>query len=150
VPDFVLGKEGVKKESVKLGQCKHCSGISCYSCIKEIAGKKDPVCPKCRFRMEEIPIDLHKEQDPAVKSEQLDKHINLVTQKILLKMLFKQQIFHSCPILKKGAIVKAQGLWTQNISQMKMKANEIKNKEDEKQKKLSDLDLYYKKQTEKR
>lgn len=59
VPDFVLGKGGVKKESVKLGQCKHCSGISCYSCIREIAGKKDPVCPKCRFRMDEIPIDLY-------------------------------------------------------------------------------------------
>jgi|TARA_B110001450_G_C17492346_1_gene428873 hypothetical protein len=85
----VLGKEGVKKESVKLGQCKHCSGISCYSCIKEIAGKKDPVCPKCRFRMEEIPTDLHKEEDPVVKNELLDKHLNIVNQKILLKMLFK-------------------------------------------------------------
>jgi hypothetical protein len=63
VPDFVLGKDGVKKESVKLCQCKHCSGLACYNCWKSITSKKDPICPKCRFRVDEIPQDLYKEEE---------------------------------------------------------------------------------------
>ena len=47
-------------------------------------------------------------------------------------------------------MIKARALWTTNISQMKMKATDIKNKQEEKEKRVQELETYYKKQTTKR
>jgi len=35
VPDFILGKEGIKRESVKIPQCPNCHEESCYNCYKK-------------------------------------------------------------------------------------------------------------------
>lgn len=118
VPDFVLGKDGIKKESVKICQCMHCSRLACYDCWKTMCAKKDPVCPNCRFRVDDIPKDLHKEEDAEKKVE---KYLNILNQKLLLKMLFKQIIFHACPMELKDALIKATNLYTKNIREVKIK-----------------------------
>ena len=93
VPDFKLGKDGVKKETVKIAQCNHCSGLACWTCWKGNCSKKDPICPRCRFRVEEIPKDLY--LDPA-RMEKVGQYINKLKQKLLLNFIFNQTILHKC------------------------------------------------------
>jgi hypothetical protein len=99
VPDFVLGKEGIKKESVRICQCNFCSGLACWSCWKKNGIKKDPICPKCRFRVE-VPQDLYLDKDADTKVVQ---YLGVLKQKLLLNFIFNQTIIHRCKILEKNA-----------------------------------------------
>jgi hypothetical protein len=95
IPDFQLGKDGLKKESIRICQCSHCSGLSCWLCWKKICCKKDPVCPKCRFRVD-IPQNLHLDEEKETKVE---PYLTVMNQKLLLNFLFNQTIIHHCEVL---------------------------------------------------
>ena len=110
-----------------------------------MCAKKDPVCPNCRFRVDDIPKDLHKEEDAEKKVE---KYLNILNQKLLLKMLFKQIIFHACPMELKDALIKATNLYTKNIREVKIKVLAEKRANQETFDKLSHLENFYKKQKE--
>jgi hypothetical protein len=84
VADFVLGKDGIKKESVMICQCNFCSGLACWNCWKKNGIKKDPICPKCRFRVE-VPQDLYLEKDAETK---VIPYLGILKQKLLLNFVF--------------------------------------------------------------
>ena len=48
IPKFSLGKDGIKKESIKIPQCETCDGLACYNCWKEHTTKQENAkCPSC-------------------------------------------------------------------------------------------------------
>ena len=116
VPDFSLGKDGVKRESVRIAQCSHCSGLACWNCWKGNCTKKNPTCPRCRFRVDEIPEDLH--LDPA-KEEKVQQHMNQLKQKLLLNFIFNQTILHKCKLKEKEAFDRATDMYNGQIKTMK-------------------------------
>ena len=52
IPKFSLGKDGVKKSSVKIPQCETCDGLACYSCWRDHVKKGNNQCPKCKAPIE--------------------------------------------------------------------------------------------------
>ena len=68
MPSFILGKDGVKKESVKICQCDSCNSLSCFNCWKKVALKDDPKCPLCKFKID-IPDDFYKKYPKKEKEE---------------------------------------------------------------------------------
>ena len=51
VPDFILGKDGIKRESVKIPQCPNCHEESCYICYKKELCQENSHCPKCYLQL---------------------------------------------------------------------------------------------------
>jgi len=58
IPDFEMVRGKIDVDSIRLCQCEFCNGLSCFSCWKKLSLKKDPICPKCKFRIE-LPKDIH-------------------------------------------------------------------------------------------
>jgi hypothetical protein len=135
IPDFHLGKDGVKKDSVRIGQCNHCSGLACWGCWKKNCCKKDPICPKCRFRVD-VPPDLH--QDPE-KETKVEPHMNVLKQKLLLNFLYNQTIIHKCEQREKAAFEKARHLYNEKVQEMKKVVYEQQDQEAELIRKLNNL-----------
>jgi len=93
-----MDDESIIKESVKICQCGFCNGLSCFKCWKSLASQKDPICPKCSFR---IDIPEKGKADPT-------PYLKVCSQKILLNLLFKEMIIHDCPTARATAFERAE------------------------------------------
>ena len=116
IPKFSLGAHGVNRNSIKLSMCDSCNGLACFNCWSDLicSKEKEPRCPKCDYKIE-LPDDF----DPVKckRENTFEKYMSLCTQKILLNILYSQQITHRCRILRSEAMDKARKIYAKQMNE---------------------------------
>ena len=113
VPNFEIGRDGIKESSVRLPECRSCERVACYLCWRDHLLSDDAMCPSCSDVVEVPAAEKQELQEWATEGDEascpeIDAHMQFLTKKSLLKMLFTLRITHRCAEQRTDAMQRAR------------------------------------------